>query len=545
MSNENQYGQNRATVAENSAPTGAAVATPEELPEEASVGPKRKRGPYLKKIVLVVFLLALIVGGRVGYSYWRYTSTHVSTDDAYLTTDVVQITPQVAGSVVKVLVKDNQHVQAGQLLVVLDDSSYRAALEQAKANLQAAIAGAQGANTGVDLTRQTTMAEISQAEAGVAQAQTGVETASAEVNKAQAAYSAALTGIQTALQTAKTAQAGVTAAEAAYQKALQGVRAAQQKLADVQAALQSAKSNELAAEAKAKQAITDARRYDQLFQEDAVSAQARDAADTAAVTAQAYLEAAQQAVKQAQAMVGEQEAALETARQEVATAQANLKQARAQYASALNGIKVAKDASKQAQAQYLAAVKNVDAARSGVLQAEARLRQAETAPAQIAVQKSNAHTATARIAQALAALHDAEIKLQDTRIYAPVSGRVNAKTVEIGEEVAPGQALMALVPDNDMWVVANFKETQITSMRPGQPAEIDVDAFPGQTYRGHVDSLASGTGAVFTLLPPDNATGNFTKVVQRVPVKIVFNPKQPGLDKLRAGLSVEVSVKVK
>jgi membrane fusion protein (multidrug efflux system) len=481
----------------------------------------------------------------VGYSYWRYASTHVSTDDAYLTTDVVQITPQVSGSVAKVYVTDNQHVQAGQLLVVLDDSTYRAAVEQAKANLKAAIAAAQGANTGVDLTQQTTLAQISQAEAGVTQAQAGVETASADVSRAEAAYAAAQTGVQTALQAAKTAQAGVVAAQAAYQKALQGVQAARQKLADAEAALQSAKANVIAAQAKAKQAATDAKRYDQLYQEDAVSAQTRDAADTAAIAAQAALESAQQAVSQAQALVGEQQAALNSAQQEVTTAQANLKQARAQYAAALYGIKAAKDNAKQAQAQYLAAQKDVNAARARVQQAEAQLQQAETAPAQVAVQKSNAHTAAARIAQATAALHEAEIHLQDTRIYAPVTGRVNAKTVEIGEQVAPGQALMAMVPDKDIWVVANFKETQITNMKPGQPAEIHVDAFPGITYHGHVDSLASGTGAVFTLLPPDNATGNFTKVVQRVPVKIVFDPKQPGLDRLRAGLSVEVSVKVK
>ncbi len=510
---------------------------------EETEAPERKG--WVKKVGLAVLLFALVIGSIVGYSYWRYASTHVSTDDAYLTTDVVQITPQVSGSVAKVYVTDNQHVQAGQLLVVLDDSTYRAAVEQAKANLKAAIAAAQGANTGVDLTQQTTLAQISQAEAGVTQAQAGVETASADVSRAEAAYAAAQTGVQTALQTAKTAQAGVVAAQAAYQKALQGVQAARQKLADAEAALQSAKANVIAAQAKAKQAATDAKRYDQLYQEDAVSAQTRDAADTAAIAAQAALESAQQAVSQAQALVGEQQAALNSAQQEVTTAQANLKQARAQYAAALYGIKAAKDNAKQAQAQYLAAQKDVNAARARVQQAEAQLQQAETAPAQVAVQKSNAHTAAARIAQAAAALHEAEIHLQDTRIYAPVTGRVNAKTVEIGEQVAPGQALMAMVPDKDIWVVANFKETQITNMKPGQPAEIHVDAFPGITYHGHVDSLASGTGAVFTLLPPDNATGNFTKVVQRVPVKIVFDPKQPGLDRLRAGLSVEVSVKVK
>jgi membrane fusion protein, multidrug efflux system len=112
----------------------------------------------------------------------------------------------------------------------------------------------------------------------------------------------------------------------------------------------------------------------------------------------------------------------------------------------------------------------------------------------------------------------------------------------VGQQVAIGQPIMAVLPENDLWVVANFKETQMRHVRPGQRAELEVDTFSGRQFSGHVNSIAAGTGATFALLPPDNATGNFTKVVQRVPVKIVFDPGQAGMDRLRSGLSVVATI---
>ena len=122
---------------------------------------------------------------------------------------------------------------------------------------------------------------------------------------------------------------------------------------------------------------------------------------------------------------------------------------------------------------------------------------------------------------------------------------ISKKTVQIGQEVAVGQSLMAIVPDNDVWVVANFKETQLSGVHANQPAEIEVDTLPGKIFKGHVDSISAGTGATFALLPADNATGNFTKVVQRVPVKILLEPNQKDADKLRSGLSVIATIKLK
>jgi membrane fusion protein, multidrug efflux system len=159
-----------------------------------------------------------------------------------------------------------------------------------------------------------------------------------------------------------------------------------------------------------------------------------------------------------------------------------------------------------------------------------------------AVAKSR--TATAQIAQLEAAVRQAELDLSYTKIVAPEAGRITRKSVESGSYVQVGQALLALVP-RDFWVVANFKETQLTRMRPGQPVEITMDAYPGERLKGHVDSIQSGAGARFSLLPPENATGNYVKVVQRVPVKILFDETPNAGHPLGPGMSVEPTVKVK
>ena len=187
----------------------------------------------------------------------------------------------------------------------------------------------------------------------------------------------------------------------------------------------------------------------------------------------------------------------------------------------------------------------VGGAQAGVNEAMGRLAQANTAPEQIAVSQAQAETAGATIEQLRAALEQAELELSYTKIYAPDSGRVTRKAVEEGALVQVGQPLMAIVP-GDVWVTANFKESQIGYLKPGQPVEIYIDAYPDKVFRGHVDSIQAGTGARFSLIPPENATGNYVKVVQRVPVKIDFDKDQLDAQHLLApGMSVVPEVKVK
>ena len=158
---------------------------------------------------------------------------------------------------------------------------------------------------------------------------------------------------------------------------------------------------------------------------------------------------------------------------------------------------------------------------------------------------ARAQAAQAQVKQAKAALDQAELNLQYTTIKAPLAGIVSRKSVEVGQVVQPGQPLLAVVPLENVWVTANFKETQLKNMRPGQRAVVKVDAYGGKDFTGHVDSIAGATGARFALLPPENATGNFVKVVQRVPVKILLDPGQDPEHLLRPGLSAEPTVYTK
>lgn len=215
--------------------------------------------------------------------------------------------------------------------------------------------------------------------------------------------------------------------------------------------------------------------------------------------------------------------------------------------AAVSGAKAEISAASATQ-QKLAA----DLRRSRNLQHQDVISQAELDAAQAGATASSAkhaaagdqyEAAKAQVKLREAELKNAELQLSWATITTPASGHVSRKNVQPGQYVTPGQQLIAIVGSNDLWVVANFKETQLENMKPGQPVVISVDAFPGKEFKGKVQSISAGTGAKFTLLPPDNASGNFVKVTQRVPVKIVFTEKP---DKpLSAGMNVIVEVKVK
>jgi membrane fusion protein (multidrug efflux system) len=194
-----------------------------------------------------------------------------------------------------------------------------------------------------------------------------------------------------------------------------------------------------------------------------------------------------------------------------------------------------------AKASALAADQQVHQARSRLLTAEANLRSASTAPQQVAAIKARAQSADADAAQKKAALEAAQLNLSYTMIVSPVDGVVTNRTVEVGQNVQIGQEMMRIINLDDIWVTANFKETQLKKMRVNQPVTIHVDVN-GKDYKGHVNSIAGASGAITSLLPPENATGNYVKVVQRIPVKITFDPGETSEHVLRPGMSVEPKV---
>jgi len=206
---------------------------------------------------------------------------------------------------------------------------------------------------------------------------------------------------------------------------------------------------------------------------------------------------------------------------------------------------------EQAQANALKAHADLDRMRPlaaqeivSKQQLDAAQAAASAADAALAASQAALLAADARVGAARAARDQAALNLSYTRVIAPSSGVVSKKTVEVGQLVQPGQPLMSVVPLEDVWLTANLKETEVADVKPGEPVEFTVDAYPGAHFRGHVESLSPATGARFSLLPPDNATGNFTKVVQRVPVRVRPDKVDPA-HPLRPGMSVVVTIQTK
>ncbi|HMD83618.1 MAG TPA: HlyD family secretion protein [Terriglobia bacterium] len=219
-----------------------------------------------------------------------------------------------------------------------------------------------------------------------------------------------------------------------------------------------------------------------------------------------------------------------------------------QYDAYLAAARVADSQLKAANEKLNSAEKQAEIARESMLAAKAQVDQARAMVAQamanhkqVSIHEDDRASAEAAVAKAQADLESAELELGYATIVAPSDGVVTRKSVEAGQIIQPGQGLFTLIPLNDVWVTANFKETQLSKVRPGQKAEIDVDMY-GRTVTGHVDSIAGATGARLSLLPPENATGNYVKVVQRIPVKIMLDPDSSDKAILRPGMNVEATI---
>jgi membrane fusion protein (multidrug efflux system) len=364
----------------------AKIAIPEqtELVSEVATTASPSKPKRSRKLLIGASLIILAGAGWLGWDYWTVGRFEVSTDDAYVQADNTTAAPKVSGYLDAVQVEDNQHVKAGQILAHIDDRDFKAALDQARANVAAS-------------------------QANVGRQQAALETQQSIIEAARAAVA-----VDIANQTF---------------------------------------------------AHQDDKRY-------------------AILAAEGY--GSEQNSQQASSHV----AALQAT--------------------------IARD-----NASLITAVKQVDQIKAELAQAEAAL------------------------ARDQANQRQAELNLSYTTVVAAVDGVVGNRTLRVGQYVQAGTQLMTIVPLQAAYLVANFKETQLTHVRAGQPVEIEVDMFPGVKAHGHVDSLAPASGQEFALLPPDNATGNFTKIVQRIPVKIILDPNSPLAGELRPGMSVDPTIMTK
>ncbi|MFK0161164.1 HlyD family secretion protein [Rhizobium sp. NPDC090279] len=360
-------------------------ARPEAPQGHAGIGATTGRSRTPRRLMYGVGAIVIIAAaGYYGHDYWQNGRFQVSTDDAYVQADNSSIAPKISGYLAEVLVKDNETVKAGQPLARIDDRDFRAALDQARADVAAAQATIEADQASLDIQQST--------------------------------------------------------------------------IAAARATLDVDKANETFAEQNNK-------RY-------------------ASLASNGY-------------------AAVQTAQQ---------------------------------------AASQIAAAQASIVRDTATL---EGAVKQVSLLKAQISQATAALQKNQAVQHQAELNLSYATIVAPVDGTVGNRTLRIGQYVQAGTQLMSLVPTDQAYVVANYKETQLTDVHPGQPVDIEVDMFPGKVFHGRVDSLAPASGQEFALLPPDNATGNFTKVVQRIPVRIALDPQTMNGGELRPGMSVEPSINTK
>ncbi len=336
-------------------------------------------------------------------------------------------------------------------------------------------------------------------EVALAQARAAADSAKADLENAR--VNVPLTD-ETTQSLVRQADAALEAAKDASQVAAHDLEERQGQLKAQRAAEAAAIAAVRQAEADLERARLDRERMRELVDAKMIAQQDYDHADAAFKVAQAALDAARQRVNQAREQVAQAEAAVRS--QSATLAQTRRRQE----------------------------------------EAEAALANARSQRQQVKVRQTQVGAAQGRVEQALANLRQAELNLDYCTIRAPVGGRVSKKAVEVGQVVPPGQSLLALVDLDHVWVVANFKETALTHVRPGQRAVVEVDTYPGAAFKARVDSIQAGSGAVFSLLPPENATGNFVKVVQRVPVKLVFDPGENARHLLVPGMSVVPTIEL-
>ena len=507
--------------------------------EATATAPKRRIW-----IIVVVAILALVALVK-GWQFYAYSRSHVTTDDAFLSADITQVSPQVSGLVKDMFVSENQTVKQGQLIAALDDSTFVTNVRQAQANLDLALAAQVAAKADIALTRRTTAGEVTQASGGVVQASSNVEAARADLANADAGVSVARASEGGMKAQSQVAKANLEASIQNRAKAVQAVTGAKAQLAAAQAGHRAAQAAVNAAEAHLAYATSQAQRYETLVSQGAASRQQAEAAQQDLETARDALQSAKEEEGSAQAAVAQRSSDVQSAQQSIAVSDAGIAQAKAQVQSAHEMERSGSAGLQEAIARRANVAQGIIAAQGRRTQAVGQQQVANTGNEILATKEAAYQQATAKVEQAKAALQDAKIDLQRTKIYAPLAGTVSKRFVQVGTLVQPGTPIMSLVQSSTTYVVANLKETQTAKLSAGQPAEIEVDGFPDHLFKARLESLSPATGATFALLPPDNASGNFVKVVQRIPVRLDLDPGQSDLDRLKAGMSVRVAIQIR
>jgi membrane fusion protein, multidrug efflux system len=432
-----------------------------------------------KPIFGAIALVIILAAAWQGWNWFNHGRWIVKTDNAYVRADITMIAAKAEGYVRELAVADNAQVQVGDTLIQLDPRDSDVTIASAEADLAGAIAGA-------------------------AKARAEARRIGSDAQRMAAEASAANASAQQAAALARQANAEANSRSLSVNVASAQVVAQSDAVAQAQASLRAAEANSAVASA-------DRGRYAALARRGFVS--------------QARMDQVEAQARAANAKVAEARAAIVVARQQVAVLSASRAKTSSDAGSAGAGAAGAQSGAQGAIARARASAAGAQSGQTAISSAIAAISAADAA-----VQAARARLEGARLGQSYGS------------VTAPVSGLVANRTVQVGQLVRPGAILMAIVPLDRVYVVANFKETQIGKLTHGQPVTLKIDAYPDEAVTGTIDSLAPASGSQFSLLPTDTATGNFTKIVQRVPVRIAIDPQWRSKGFLRPGLSVTAQV---
>lgn len=505
--------------------------------------PAAKRSPNAARAFGIIAVAAgLFFGGR----YYIWSQTHVATDDAYVTGNIVMVSPTVGGTLSQLMVAEGDPVTAGQVVAILDDTAQRAALQSAESALLVAKGNVRQAEAQLTLQRASDVAAMVKAQATTKVSLTKIKAAEAGVRASADETSTRITTLKASVAaseaTAAQALAALNggknqadAAKAAAMTAAAGVRSVAANLAAVKARIPSA-------EAELQRAERDHGRFVQLFAKQAVTRQQLESMADAVTRERAALNALREQVRLATAQVDAAESQAIEAKERAAAADAQVKVLDA-------AVRTAQSATAVTRGQLATAVagqRRVDVDKVGVQTAKdaAEISDAETQVVEAGIGQQTVRlvaleTAKDAVRTAEAGVATAKEMLKRTVLRAAQSGVVLKKTANVGASIVPGQTILTISQGDALWITANFKETQVRDMHIGQPVEIHVDALPAQKVEGVIAGIGIATGAITSMLPPDNASGNFTKVVQRIPVRIAITKPVPGI---RMGMSTTTTI---